>query len=133
MRLRLVIIALLLLTAGLAHWLTPIEQLFSHAVHVAMRKTFILPVVLGAVWFNLSGALVTAGARLNIEARRESLSDLWSHQTNSPIIRWPGFYSIDRGSLCDGFAKRQSSSLRRAARCLGGAGFQRKSSCWKRR
>ncbi len=61
MRFRLVIIALLLLTVGLAHWLTPIEQPFFHAVHVAMRKTFILPVVLGAVWFNLRGALVTAG------------------------------------------------------------------------
>ncbi len=61
MRLRLVIIALLLLTVGLAHWLTPIEQPVFHGVHVAMRKIFILPIVLGAVWFNLRGALVTAG------------------------------------------------------------------------
>ncbi len=91
MRLRLVIIALLLLTVGLAHWLTPIEQPFFHPVHVAMRKMFILPVVLGAVWFNLSEALVTAGARLNIEPRRESLSDLLvtsNEQSDNPLARF---------------------------------------------
>ena len=60
MKLRLAIICLLLLTVGLAHWLTPIELPVFHGVHVAMRKIFILPVVLGAVWFNLRGALVTA-------------------------------------------------------------------------
>jgi putative nucleotidyltransferase with HDIG domain len=57
---RLVIISLLLLTIGVAHWLTPTDQLFFHAVHVAMRKMFILPIVLAAVWFDLKGGLVTA-------------------------------------------------------------------------
>ncbi len=62
MRLRVLIISLLLLAVGGAHWVTPIGEPHFHVFHVAMRKMFILPIVLAAVWFNLKGGLLAAAA-----------------------------------------------------------------------
>jgi len=60
MRFRLIFIGLLLLAVGLSHWLTPTQTYAFHALHVAMRKIFILPVVLAAIWFNRPGAFIAA-------------------------------------------------------------------------
>lgn len=60
---RCLIIGGLLIVSGLAHWLIPIESdggQWYHAIHVLMRKLFILPVILGAIWFNLRGAVLVA-------------------------------------------------------------------------
>jgi len=57
---RVLIVGLLLLTVGVSHWLTPIEQNFFHALHITMRKMFLLPVVLAAIWFGLRGACLAA-------------------------------------------------------------------------
>jgi putative nucleotidyltransferase with HDIG domain len=56
----LVILSFVILVVTLAHWITPTEGSFLHAIHVGMRKLFILPVVIGALWFNVRGALSTA-------------------------------------------------------------------------
>lgn len=57
---RAAIICTLLLAVGLAHWLVPVDQLVMNGVHVALRKVFILPVVLAAIWFQTRGAMVAA-------------------------------------------------------------------------
>ncbi len=57
---RAAIIGILLLTVGLAHWLVPVDLHFLHGVHVVMRKVFILPVVLAAIWFQMRGAMLAA-------------------------------------------------------------------------
>lgn len=45
-----------------AHWWSPVETHQWHAVHVLLRKTFFLPIVLAAIWFGLRGALIAAAA-----------------------------------------------------------------------
>ncbi len=60
MNFRVIIVGLLLLVVGLSHWLTPTETYILYGLHVAMRKMFILPVVLAAIWFNRRGAFVAA-------------------------------------------------------------------------
>lgn len=63
MRARSAIVGLLLVAVASAHWLIPVEATSYHAIHVAMRKMFLAPVVLAAVWFGLRGALLAmAGA-----------------------------------------------------------------------
>lgn len=47
---------------AVAHWLTPIDAFHFHSLHLVMRKLFLVPVVLAAVWFGLRGALFSAVA-----------------------------------------------------------------------
>ena len=61
-----VVLVAMLVGVGLAHWLTPVDQPMLHALHVAMRKLFIVPVVLAAIWFDLPGALLVAGVATTI-------------------------------------------------------------------
>jgi len=58
---RLLIIGLLLALVALSHWLIPTSSSALHAFHILLRKMFLLPVVVAAIWFNLRGALATAG------------------------------------------------------------------------
>lgn len=60
MNYRVFIVGLLLLTVGLSHWLTPTDTYILHALHVTMRKMFLLPIVLAAIWFGLRGACLAA-------------------------------------------------------------------------
>ena len=59
---RIVVIASLLLLVTASHWWTPRDDQYLHAVHVALRKMYLLPVVLAAVWFDLRGALIASAA-----------------------------------------------------------------------
>lgn len=56
------VVGLLVAFVAIMHWLTPTSDLHFHAFHLAMRKMFLIPVVLAAVWFGLRGALLSAGA-----------------------------------------------------------------------
>ena len=58
--LRLLAVVLLLVAVSLAHWLTPRGDYVFQGLHVAMRKGFVFPIILAAVWFNLRGAILTA-------------------------------------------------------------------------
>ena len=62
-----VLLALLALI-GLAQWITPMKGsvgLPYLAVHLLLRKLYLLPIILGAIWFELPGALAMAlGASL---------------------------------------------------------------------
>jgi len=59
-RLRIPLIALALAVVVVAHWLTPMDATYLHAIHLSLRKLFFLPVILGAVWFGLRGSVTTA-------------------------------------------------------------------------
>ncbi len=58
----LVLLAMILvITAG--HFVTPAsygQGHLYHWIHILLRKLYILPVVVGAIWFNLPGAMLTA-------------------------------------------------------------------------
>ncbi|MFQ5495242.1 MAG: hypothetical protein ACE5EX_07650, partial [Phycisphaerae bacterium] len=56
------IIALLVVAVTGAHWWTPQGHDYLHAIHISLRKLYLLPVVLAAIWFDLRAALLTAGA-----------------------------------------------------------------------
>jgi len=59
--LRVSVIALLVLGVTGAHWWMPQGQDWFHAVHIFLRKLYLLPVILTAIWFDLRTALLTAG------------------------------------------------------------------------
>ncbi len=61
-RLRGAVVALFVVAVTGAHWWTPQGQDYLHAIHIPLRKLYILPVVLAAIWFDLRAALLTAGA-----------------------------------------------------------------------
>ena len=59
-----VVIGLLILT-GLSHWITPTSRHYLYPLHIVLRKFFIIPIVLAAIWFDMRGAvLAAAGATL---------------------------------------------------------------------
>ncbi len=57
---RVILIAICITIVTTAHWCTPRDTESLHLLHVVLRKLYILPVVLSAVWFDLRGALVAA-------------------------------------------------------------------------
>lgn len=60
--LRIVSIASLVLLVSAAHWWTPRGSGDLHVLHVVLRKLYILPVVMAAIWFDLRGSLLTTCA-----------------------------------------------------------------------
>ncbi len=50
------LIALLLLI-GLSHWITPISHGHLHILHVFLRKSFVIPIILAAIWYEVKGAM----------------------------------------------------------------------------
>lgn len=60
--LRLVSVVGLVLLVSAAHWWTPRDSDTLHVLHVILRKLYILPVVMAAIWFDLRGALLAASA-----------------------------------------------------------------------
>ncbi len=62
MTLRAILICALVALVGLSHWLTPVSHHWLHIVHVLLRKMFVLPIVLAAVWFDLRSSLLTCAA-----------------------------------------------------------------------
>ncbi len=57
---RITVVGCALLAVVAAHWWTPTSPQSLHAVHVVLRKLFVLPIVLAAAWFNLRGTLTAA-------------------------------------------------------------------------
>jgi putative nucleotidyltransferase with HDIG domain len=55
------IVVLLVVAVTGAHWWTPQGQDYLHAIHISLRKLYLVPLVLAAIWFNLRAALLTAG------------------------------------------------------------------------
>lgn len=59
-RVRSILVLVLLLGLGLTHALVPVEPEVFHAMHVAFRKLFLVPIVLAGAWFGLRGTVVAA-------------------------------------------------------------------------
>lgn len=53
------IVLVLIAAVAVGHWITPIGPLWLHAVHVLLRKLFIVPILMSAIWFGLRGAALT--------------------------------------------------------------------------
>ena len=51
------VVGSLVALVGLSHWLTPASSHNLHAAHVLLRKFFIRPIVLAAIWFEFRGAV----------------------------------------------------------------------------
>ena len=56
---RLATISFLILILGAAHWITPTAPHYLHTFHVMFSKLFILPIVLSAIWFEITGAVLS--------------------------------------------------------------------------
>lgn len=61
-RTRTATVAALVVAVSIAHWSTPVGHDHLLVVHTALGKLYVLPVVLAAIWFNLSCAMATAAA-----------------------------------------------------------------------
>jgi len=57
---RIAIVAALIVLVSMSHWVVPTADHYLHTFHVILRKLFVLPIVLAAIWFNLRGALLAA-------------------------------------------------------------------------
>lgn len=73
------ILAALVGSIALLHYITPTEPHNYHVIHIALRKLYFLPPVVAAAWFGLRGAIVTTAA----------VSLLFTFHA---ILDWPGNY-----------------------------------------
>ena len=53
------ILLTMILVVG-THWIISPKNIFLHSVHVIVGKSFLIPVLLAALWFGFSGALLTS-------------------------------------------------------------------------
>ncbi|GAB4258857.1 MAG: hypothetical protein Kow0092_06670 [Deferrisomatales bacterium] len=61
-RRKLLILGLILVAVSLLHFTTSTQGHWPHALHVFFRKLYFLPIVAGAVWFGMRGALGVSAA-----------------------------------------------------------------------
>ncbi|QNN21794.1 HD domain-containing protein [Planctomycetales bacterium ZRK34] len=109
-----VVLIMLLVSVGLAHWLTPVDQPMLHALHVAMRKLFIVPVVLAAIWFNLPGALLVAGVATAIYLPHVMIQ--WGGQTMENMNQIGEIGTLWVVAVLSGwYVDREKNALHRAA------------------
>ena len=57
---RVVILLLSIVLIAVGHWFTPMTSYWLHGAHLLLRKLYIFPVILGAIWFGLRGGLAVA-------------------------------------------------------------------------
>ena len=59
---RIIALGLLIAIVGLSHALTPVSfsNHWIHTFHVIFNKLFLVPILLGAIWFEIRGALIVA-------------------------------------------------------------------------
>ena len=113
-RLRGTVVALLVVAVTAAHGLTPQGQDFLHAIHISLRKLYLLPVVLAAIWFDLRAALLTAGAVTLLYAPHVILQ--WGGQRAENINQAGEVVTIWLTAAISGlFADAEKGALRRLA------------------
>ncbi|NIA15218.1 MAG: HD domain-containing protein [Nitrospiraceae bacterium] len=59
-RIRIGVIFFAVALIALGHWRTPVAPHWLHGMHILLRKSFLIPILLAAVWYNLRGALLAA-------------------------------------------------------------------------
>ncbi len=117
---RLIIVGVLITTVALLHWLTPTSSTRVHAVHIVLRKLFVLPIILAAIWFGLRCSLLAA---LGITAAYlPHIFLAWSGRTSeniSQIGEIVMFWTI--GGLAGWLVDREHAALREAVHVSRGA------------
>ncbi len=61
-KLRIAIVLTLVLIVTTAHWWTPHNNAYLHTLHLILSKLYLVPIVLGAIWFNFHGAILSAAS-----------------------------------------------------------------------
>jgi HD-GYP domain-containing protein (c-di-GMP phosphodiesterase class II) len=77
------LLVVLLLVIAVAHWGLPTTPHALHAMHVVLRKLFIVPIVLAGAWFGIRGAVVAAAVSTVLYAPHVLLN--WSGQTGENL------------------------------------------------
>lgn len=113
-RLRIWVIAGLLAVVSGLHWLIPVGGQDLHLLHVALRKLFILPVVLAGIWFGLRGGALAAGA--TTAAYLPFVSIRWAGQASENLNQLGEVFSLWIIGLVAGYlAGRETRRLASAA------------------
>ncbi|MFV1978148.1 MAG: HD-GYP domain-containing protein [Myxococcota bacterium] len=109
-------IAALVASITLAHALIGRASHEEHVVHVALRAAFLIPILLGAVWYGAPGAAAVAGATsaiLLIHIRTAWLGDSWENANQLAMIAVYWVTGLMTGVLIT--LERRADSLRREA------------------
>jgi HD-GYP domain-containing protein (c-di-GMP phosphodiesterase class II) len=61
-RIRITIVLTLVLIVTTGHWWIPHNNTYLHTLHIILRKLYLVPIVLGAIWFNFRGAILSAAS-----------------------------------------------------------------------
>lgn len=115
---KLVVISLVLLVTA-AHWWTPRVDEYSLVAHVALRKCYIIPVVLAALWFDLLGAILIAGLATLLYVPHVAIQ--WRGESTENINQVGEIITIWATAILSGvFAKREKAHLKRVASAYEG-------------
>jgi len=102
-----------------AHWWTPRGDGLPHMAHVALRKLYILPVVLAAIWFDLRGSLLTAALSSMLYMPHVILQ--WHGQASENVNQVGELGTLWVTALLSGiFAKHEKAALREIASAYQG-------------
>lgn len=80
---RILLVLSLLLGLALLHASLPISPEVFHAVHIVLRKLFIVPIVLAGAWFGVRGSVIAALLSTALYAPHMALD--WSGQTGENL------------------------------------------------
>ncbi len=117
---RLAIIATLITVVGAAHWMTPAVQPQLLVFHVVFRKLFVLPIVLAAIWFEITGSLLSVIAVSAIYLPHVLLQ--WSGQPGENINQLGEMVTLWVIAVLSGiFAKIEKGALRDVAKTHEGS------------
>ncbi len=118
--LRIAVVALLVLAVTGAHWWTPRGGESLLVIHVALRKLYILPVVMAAVWFDLRVVLLAALAVTLLYMPHVVLQ--WDDQRSENINQVGEIATIWVTAVLAGtFVGREKNALARLAGAYGGS------------
>jgi putative nucleotidyltransferase with HDIG domain len=118
--LRVLLAAGLVLLVGVSHWLTPVSHHGMHAVHVLLRKLFVLPIVLAAIWFDLRGAVLTCLLVSVVYGPHVAIQWAGSPGENLNQVGEIGSLWL-MGLLAGVLVRREKAALREAARTHEGS------------
>lgn len=117
---RWLVVAALLIFLIAAHWWSPVEPRWWHAVHVLLRKLFFLPVMLTAIWFGLWRTVFVAGLITVYYVPHIALQ--WHGQYDENLNQLAEIGTVWLTAILAGaLAERESRALQRLAATHEGA------------
>ena len=119
-RLKAACIGCAILVVSVFHWITPTGQHDLLMFHVVLRKLFVLPVVMAAIWFELPGAVIAAAVITAAYAPRIIFQ--WSGSWAENINQFGEVATVWVMALLSGiFVRIDKSALRQVAATNQGA------------